>query len=59
MTTSSSPSESNEGAVARSRFDPMSWPELRSIIEANALVKLARSEEQKHTYQKALSKVRF
>lgn len=47
----------DEGAAARSRCNPLAWSELQSIIGANELHKLARSEEQKLTYQKARSKI--
>jgi hypothetical protein len=49
----------DDGATARSRCYPLTWPELQSIISAGDLHKLARSEEQKQTYRNARSKVRL
>ena len=45
-------------AAARALCNPLTWPELLSIISAGDLHKLARSEEQEQTYRKARSKVR-
>ena len=45
-------------AASRSRCNPLTWSELQSIIGANELHKLARSEEQKLTYQKARLKIK-
>ena len=47
-----------EGAASRSRCNPLTWSELQSIIGANELHKLARSEDQKLTYQKARLKIK-
>ena len=47
-----------EGAASRSRCNPLTWSELQSIIGANELHKLARSEEQKLTYQNARLKIK-
>lgn len=49
----------DRAAAARSRCNPLTWPELQTIISTGDLHKLVRSEEQEQTYCKARSKVRF
>ena len=52
-------SHHDRAAAARSRCNPLTWPELQTIISTGDLHKLVRSEEQEQTYFRARSKVRF
>jgi hypothetical protein len=58
MTAAAEPSNNDDIALNRSCQSALSWSTLKSIILSSDLVKLARSEEQKHIYRQGRNRIR-